>query len=211
MKKIAIYIAVVILFLASIISAYIVGKNKSYTLVNKEQVVNNEENVTKEKGTKGNRYASLEQITANLNDKTDKLHLTKNFSSYAVAYAPLYKLINDYENSTKTNDGEIISVSKYIQGTYEIDKNTSVDVVIVQDKTFENGGLVYINDNKENYVVYKYKESFLIFKYSYDISSDINTNKKTSDFIKEFFSEYNKAYVASLKTIGIWYNEDKGQ
>lgn len=144
-------------------------------------------------------YVYLEPIAEKLNKKENKLNLYKNFSSYGLSYAPLYTLTKDYTYSTKTNTGEIIAVSKYVQGTYKIKGDLLVDVLIIQDKTFENGGFIYMNDDTSKYALYKYKESYLIFKYNYDLL-DKEKNKNTSDFIKAFYNEYSNLYETSEKS-----------
>lgn len=138
------------------------------------------------------KYISLEPIMNSLNENKGNLNLYKKFELINSAYSPLYTLKKEYPNFAKTINGEIISISVFIKGTYKIDNNF-IDVLIIQDKTFENGGFIINNNNKQNCTVYKYKDSFLIFNYSYDIYNNEN-NKKNINFIKNFFNEYSKLY-----------------
>jgi hypothetical protein len=139
--------------------------------------------------------------------------LLQPFENIMVVAPPFKKIVHDYEYCSMNNDGVTKSVNKFIQGIIE-EENNIVNISIIEDNTFDNGGYIFSNTNNfsfdyfdsynnDNYTisVYKYKKCYIIFEF-YNMSMEPMDKKA---FIAEFAELLEENYSERDKLV---YNED---
>lgn len=130
---------------------------------NSSNELNPEDSISSE-----HQYINLEKLLGVLNQEMIVgSKLVDNYIFIGQAAMPLYEIEEPYTYSTTADSGEIVAVSKYIEGTYDLGDGIQVKNIIVQDKTFENGGFIYISEKGEelyNTFLYKFKNSYVIFQ-----------------------------------------------
>lgn len=146
-------------------------------------------------------YTNLENLQTVLNQKTSiaDFQIEENWTSFGMAADPLYEIKSEYPYSTTATSGEIVAVSKYIQGKYIIENKGEIGIQILQDKTFENGGFIYINNNDRSYIqaYYKYKKCYIVcssYNEKIELSDIYNFIHEIVDIISKNYTETNEKY-----------------
>ena len=121
------------------------------------------------------KYVSLEKLQESISDVND-FGLVGHWRYYYMAALPLYPITERYPTGGVSVDEGIPTVSIYILGEYANNSGDEITVALLQDKTFENGGFIYIDnvDNKDNDAhkrtyYYKYKNCYIILSSSLDV------------------------------------------
>lgn len=184
-------------------------------------------------------YLSIKYKTADVDSLIDILNthyedkIMQQFERCMVIGQQFVSIGSRYDNDAVTDNGVIMSVTKFIQGIIK-EKNNAVNISIIEDKTFDNGGYIFTNANnyyldyfdyfdndKYTISVYKYRNSYIVFEfYDMSLSSD---DKKT--FITEFatlleenysekdkikFNENDEFYVSQIYPLNYFKNLQDG-
>jgi len=124
------------------------------------------------RNNKEQQYVLLEKFQDSLTTIND-FKLVGKWDSHIMAAEPLYSIDERYPYDALTLDGIIMATSKYIRGEYTNDLGSRITVCLLQDKTFENGGFIYINNKAKNdpeqLFYYKYKNCFIILECTTDL------------------------------------------
>lgn len=153
-------------------------------------------------------YLSIKYKTADVDSLIDILNIhyedriMQQFESCMVIGQPFVSIGSRYDNDSVTDNGEIMSVTKFIQGVIE-EKDNIVNISIIEDKSFDNGGYIFTNANnlflnyfdyfdndKYTMSIYKYRNSYIVFEF-YDMSLSSEDKKA---FITEFASLLEENY-----------------
>lgn len=185
MKKYMKYIIVIIISVPLLAYSAFAVKNQ---MTNTDTVSNVEQNRTNTK-----QDISLEVLQDDFNKEVTNLNLYKKFEIQHSIFEPLYTIDKDYLNDAKTTTGKIMAVSSYMYGTYKIDNDLFINVFVIQDKTFENGGFIFVNMEKNQIALYKHKNFYLMFEFIFDLKNKEN-NIKATNFIGQFYKDYENVY-----------------
>lgn len=153
-------------------------------------------------------YLSIKYKTADVDSLIDILNIhyedriMQQFESCMVIGQPFVSIGSRYDNDSVTDNGVIMSVTKFIQGVIE-EKDNIVNISIIEDKSFDNGGYIFTNANnlflnyfdyfdndKYTMSIYKYRNSYIVFEF-YDMSL---SSKDKKVFITEFASLLEENY-----------------
>ncbi|HQM96416.1 MAG TPA: hypothetical protein PK705_05375 [Clostridia bacterium] len=153
-------------------------------------------------------YLSIKYKTADVDSLIDILNIhyedkiIQQFESCMVVGQPFVSIGNRYDNDSVNANGVIMSVTKFIQGIIEENDNI-VNISIIEDKSFDNGGYIFTNANnlflnyfdyfdndKYTMSIYKYRNSYIVFEF-YDMSL---SSKDKKAFITEFASLLEENY-----------------
>ena len=118
------------------------------------------------------KYVSLEKLKESISDVND-FGLVGHWCYYNMIALPLYPITERYPTGDVSVGEGIPTVSIYILGEYANNSGDEITVALLQDKTFENGGFIYI-DNKDKDAhkrtyYYKYKNCYIILSSSLDV------------------------------------------
>lgn len=158
-------------------------------------------------------YLSIKYKTADVDSLIDILNIhyedriMQQFESCMVIGQPFVSIGSRYDNDSVTDNGVIMSVTKFIQGVIE-EKDNIVNISIIEDKSFDNGGYIFTNANnlflnyfdyfdndKYTMSIYKYRNSYIVFEF-YDMSLSSEDKKafitEFASLLKENYSEKDK-------------------
>lgn len=179
-KKVIKCIINIIILVVIATGAVFVDRNSRNGIVVSDSGINTEGEI---------KYVYLENIQSVLNNtpQVGNFVLSGTWDTYGMAGAPLYELNNDYLYSSKTDDGEIVAITKFIQGEYLVDNKHSIVVRLIQDKTFENGGFILTDlarDKTSRAYFYKYKKCY--------IECNVNSENIDLEMVENFLQELTK-------------------
>jgi hypothetical protein len=179
-------------------------------------IPNNTLNTPKISDNNENQNVSAKYQTIDVGSLIDILNtyykdeLVQLFGNHMIIDYPFVKIDSRYEYDSIDTDGNMQAVTKFIQGRIT-KKDTIINISIIEDKTFDNGGYIFSNTNNLHYdyfnneeytiSIYKYNKSYIVFEF-------FNTNlesKERKDFITEFAKLLEDNYIEREKLI---YNED---
>jgi len=139
-----------------------------------------------------------------------KDELIQSFENHMIVDYPFVKIDSRYEYDSIDENGNMQAVTKFIQGRIT-EKDTTVNISIIENKTFDNGGYIfsnvnnfyydYFNNEKYNISVYKYNKSYIVFEF-FNMNLE---SKDKKDFITEFAVLLEANYIEREKLI---YNEN---
>lgn len=131
-----------------------------------------------------------EQHIINIEDMKQELNafnedkLLGTWESFFVLDSPIDSPVK-YIDSVESSDGDVPAVVKCLKATYRLSEMHDITLFIIQDNTFENGGLVFsdVISEKDTVVkVYKYKKIYMSISYS-DSNNRVEIEKFIDDFI----------------------------
>lgn len=152
-------------------------------------------------------YVDLGAILNQLN-ADEELKPLRDFNIVHLVYTSVVEPLAGYQDIVTLENGETAAVSFFIEGRYAVNEDIQVDVSIIQDRTFENGGLLYYGSFAEkkdmlNFSIFKYRQSYLVFEFR---GRNENVREESDDsiqFIKRFVDKYEEYYVTEKNGVDL--------